>query len=80
MPGGWRFHVRVRQPGVKRKHRHLDGKAERERDEQKDLKRAHGQHRAERLHIKNIERAGAVSGRVLQRVRDHLRGGVVPGE
>jgi hypothetical protein len=36
---GGRLHVRVRQPGVHRKHRHLDRKREQEGDEDQDLRR-----------------------------------------
>src|ERR1700678_16753 len=32
--GGWSFHVRIRQPGVERKHRHFDRKGEKEREKQ----------------------------------------------
>jgi hypothetical protein len=34
--GGWRLHVRIRQPGVKRKHRNFDGEADEESDEEPD--------------------------------------------
>ena len=35
--GGGRFHVRVRQPGVQREQRHLDGECHEESQEQQHL-------------------------------------------
>ena len=35
--GGWRFNVRIRQPGMQRPHRHFDGKGGRESQEEPDL-------------------------------------------
>ena len=49
-PTGGRFHVRVRQPGVQREKRHLDGERQRERREQPGLHRqrhARLQHRVQ---------------------------------
>ena len=40
--GGRRLDVRVGQPGVEREHRHLDGEAEEEAEEDPELQRAAG--------------------------------------
>ena len=64
--GGWRFHVRIRQPGVERKHRDFDCEGEKECQEQQ-----YGKSRAVCRVVKNV-RGGFVQSLNAERVNARL--------
>jgi hypothetical protein len=57
--GRRRLDVRVRQPRMERPHRHLDGEADGEGEEEEHLHRPHRDGRPERLHEHDVEGASA---------------------
>jgi hypothetical protein len=64
--GGGRLDVRIRQPRMKRPHRNLDRKAQREGKEQKHLQRPIGRKEPDVLHENDIEISSAVCGGSLE--------------